>query len=135
MSGRPRRRIRRDDAGVSPVIGVILSVAITAILAGIVFVITTNKDSGATEHEQIAFIADERGGTPGGILTVVSILRGPVDMAHLAVTGSSHSAAPCTWSRTSGDLQAGDQLTCTAPGSVLVTDIRFQFLLYSQTFS
>lgn len=129
-----RNRFSDDSEGVSPVVGTVLAVSITVVLAGVVFLVS-DKTGTTSQHEQITFYSEERGSVPGGVLTVISVVRGPIVMENLAVGGTSHSASPCTWSRATGPLQAGDQLTCTQGGTITITDIEHKFLLYSGSFT
>lgn len=135
---------KANDEAVSPVIGVILMVAITVVLAAVVFVLVSNLSENAnTSNPQVAFTSDEQGATAGGVLTVVSITNGPLDLNKIMVSGTAVStsaqAANCkfngadlvlsagtaglppatSWVLPGGtaDLKAGDQISCTAVSS------------------
>ena len=108
---------RMDEEAVSPVIGVILMVAITVILATIVFVLVTEISGGAEEvAPRISFGSNETE------LTVISAPNGLV-WADFTVTG-------CTTVPT-GNVDAGDKVTgCSA--SITVRHDETNTLVYSR---
>lgn len=50
---------KQNDEAVSPVIGVILMVAITVVLAAVVFVLVSNLGKSSDKAPDVAFLADE----------------------------------------------------------------------------
>jgi archaeal type IV pilus assembly protein PilA len=133
MSKANRAFVRNEEA-VSPVIGVILMVAITVVLAAVVFVLVSNLGEGAdTSDPRVAFSKDEQGTAAGGVLTVVSIDNGPLALTGITVGGS---ATGCTWTNADmTDLSAGDQLACTGAGTVTISYAPTSTLLYSGSFA
>ena len=130
------QKFAQADDAVSPVIGVILMVAITVVLAAVVFVLVNGLTEGVENSEPVvAFTKDENGNTAGGFLTVADIENGPVVLANIVLGGSSHTATACTWTNADAtDLSAGDQLACTAAGTVTISDSASGKLLYSGSF-
>lgn len=112
----------QNDEAVSPVIGVILMVAITVVLAAVVFVLVSNLSGGGEDNPEIGFSKNSGAGT----LTVVSVnFDGPVAWADIDVNG-------CT-QPTTGDVTAGDQLT-SCSGDVTVSYTPNNALIYDTTF-
>lgn len=107
------------EAAVSPVIGVILMVAITVVLAAIVFVLVTQlSENTNTNSPRVSFQQQDDGAT----LMVVSAPTG-LDWGDFAVTG-------CTTIPT-GTVDAGDKLeVCGA--EVLVTHTPSNSVVYSR---
>src|SRR5688500_16831791 len=106
---------KQNDEAVSPVIGVILMVAITVVLAAVVFVLVSNLGEGADEKPQVGFTKDEDGANPGGTLTVATITNGPIETDNIVIAGS----ATCDWvtaPASGSDLAAGQQIECDAAG-------------------
>lgn len=107
----PKELMREDDA-VSPVIGVILMVAITVILAAVIasFVLglgdqaqqTTPQASFSFDYEDGATSTDDSWSTEGsdGLLTITHDGGDTIDATRLSVVGSSDS--------TGGDLTDSD---------------------------
>lgn len=107
------------EAAVSPVIGVILMVAITVVLAAIVFVLVTQlSENTNTNSPRISFQSQEDGAT----LMVVSAPAN-LDWSDFAVTG-------CTTVPT-GAVDAGDKLEVCAP-EVIVTHTPSNSVVYSR---
>lgn len=103
-------KLKNENEGVSPVVGVILMVAITVVLAAIVFVLVNNLGHGTNNANtpQMGFAQDNAAKS----LTVNSSPLG-VHWSDIGVTG-------CTTRPTTGDVLAGQKITgCT--GEVLVT--------------
>ena len=100
---------KQNDEAVSPVIGVILMVAITVVLAAVVFVLVSNL--GGTE--EWAFEVDDSG--PGGVLTVDGYPGFP-SWDEFGLGGTAACRLP------SGDVAYGDQIVCTSDGTVVLVD-------------
>lgn len=104
---RAKSRITLDDKAVSPVIGVILMVAITVVLAAVVFLLVNRlAQSPQDQAPDMAFSADG-----DGEVTVITAELG-LDWSDFTVTG-------CTTTPT-GTVDAGDQMTgCTGRVTVV----------------
>lgn len=122
-------RLRHGQEAVSPVIGVILMIAITVVVAGVLFVIVKQVGDTNTQAPSIQFVRDNQNGQ----LTVVKAFR-PFDLTEIEVRAGSdakfgYNVAPSTnlpantfvpFSTTSGqDLVGGDQVNfCSvSPGA------------------
>lgn len=104
-----------DDEAVSPVISTILMIAITVVLAVMVFVGVSDEEP--DEVPRIAFESDFSG--QGGRLTVVSV-TGDSGEAHWSrVAIGDASTASCTLP--AGEVHAGDVLVCTTEGKLILT--------------
>jgi flagellin-like protein len=102
---------RKNDDAVSPVIGVILMVAITVILAAVIAAFVFGMSGNITKTKTVAITAQKlnagnisvmnMGGQDGGTLTTMVVTTTPVSTAQctatptgLTVTGAA--GAPCT---------------------------------------
>lgn len=128
------RAFKQNDEAVSPVIGVILMVAITVVLAAVVFVLVSNLGEGANaENPRVSFSKDENGTADGGILTVVTIENGPIPLTEIVLGGGAGST--CTWTNSDAtNLSPGDQLECTGNGTITISHTETESLLYSGSF-
>jgi flagellin-like protein len=137
---------KQNDEAVSPVIGVILMVAITVVLAAVVFVLVSNLGKGTDAKPQVGFTKDENGASAGGTLTVATITNGPINLKDFVVGGTSNAGTPCTlngaaWPDTSststetGILAAGDQIACSDVGTITLSEESTGTLLYSGSFA
>jgi flagellin-like protein len=112
------KQLINDDDAVSPVIGVILMVAITVILAAVIatFVLGLG-DSLSNTAPQASFSFDyDAGAAPGDELDVTHDGGESIDPANLYVRGDS-SDAGSTWETLSGsssDVTAGGTITIGA---------------------
>ncbi len=98
-------RFKRDASGVSPVIGVILMVAVTVVLAAAVFTIVGRMASNQQAAPQMQFTTDDQGAS----WLLIAAPNG-LDWSEFTVTG-------CTVP--TGSVDAGDTLTgCTPPVTV-----------------
>lgn len=125
MSNTNRKRsLRNDVKAVSPVIGVILMVAITVVLAAVVFVLVKNlSDKNSTDvGPTVGFQKDSTAKT----LIVVQAPTG-IKWSDVTVTGCTK---PVTLPV---NVTAGDKLTA-CNGSVTVTYIPSNSLLYQTAF-
>ena len=122
---------RQNDEAVSPVIGVILMVAITVVLAAVVFVLVTKLAGNQKEQAPtISFSRVDASSTTGGTLTVVSVQGPAITWGEVCVKGNGANAGPagssslcgtasatCTYSAlATATVTAGDIITCTANG-------------------
>jgi len=116
------KSLLRDDDAVSPVIGVILMVAITVILAAVIasFVIGLG-DSNQTTAPSVSFSTDyDANAGSNGVLTItVDNVGESVEYQNIEITGSAGSGSTlgqswdnyATSGAASSDLTAGDQAT------------------------
>lgn len=143
---------KNNEEAVSPVIGVILMVAITVVLAAVVFVLVSDLGDGAgSDNPQVAFTKDEQGAFAGGILTVASISNGPLSLGTEGTGGAATvtigGSSSCVWDSVAndgtdntsgtaddGDMSAGDQILCTGAGTVTISHTTTGTLLYSGSF-
>lgn len=123
---------RKNDEAVSPVIGVILMVAITVVLAAVVFVLVTRlANNQGNQSPTISFDTRSTTTGTGGSLTVVAVQGGTVNWVDICVKDSSGTivgsggAGACTVGAgdvactfpTSGTVQAADVIDCRSiPG-------------------
>lgn len=118
------RQLIDDDNAVSPVIGVILMVAITVILAAVIatFVLglgdqvaeTAPQASFQFEYDGSLGASDDdfsdNGNTPDGVLTIRHAGGATIDAGRLAVTGSSVVDGPASWSDGSTGYGEGSEI-------------------------
>jgi flagellin-like protein len=98
---------KANDEAVSPVIGVILMVAITVVLAAVVFVLVSNLSKNSNQSApNISFSQDKSAKT----LTVIS-----ADVAKWSdITASFSAGTGCGQNApTTGSVSAGDKITVT----------------------
>ena len=122
-----KRKLSTDTAAVSPVIGVILMVAITVVLAAIVFILVSHlSQSGPGELPQISLTSDSVG-TTTATFTVSGIQNAPTwgELVFKDGTGATRTftvngAAPVTTAR----VAAGDVLKFTGLTSNTSYDFR-----------
>lgn len=118
---RSAQRFARDENAVSPVIAVILMVAITVVLAAVVFVLVS--DIGVNPPPpSIGFTVDSVEDT----LTVTTISTNVAKWGEFNVTG-------CTKPGNDTTVDAGDELT-DCSGSVKVVHVPSNTLIYSARF-
>jgi archaeal type IV pilus assembly protein PilA len=120
------RKFVKADEAVSPVIGVILMVAITVVLAAVVFVLVSDLGDQGDNAPGISF----QKSTNDKTLTVVKVSNGPVNWEDLTITGT------CTTKPTStGAVGAGDSLSgCEVGTSVKIVHTPTDTLIYNQVF-
>ncbi len=107
----------------SPVVGVILMVAITVVLAAVVFVLVQGLNKNTTEVPNLVFFK-KTGSTGGGTLTVTQadsdivwdhVLVGVNDADPVAVTAGTPGAGECTLpagTNLAGAVTSGQVITC-----------------------
>lgn len=124
-----------SDEAVSPVIGVILMVAITVVLAAVVFVLVSNLGEGSESAPNISFNKDSAEGT----LTVVQ--AEDAEWGDFSVTGCDSldsdgdgSAVESTASTNTDKVDAGDFLS-DCDGTVRITHRGTNSLVYETTFT
>ncbi|WP_440991128.1 type IV pilin [Haloarchaeobius baliensis] len=111
-----------EDDAVSPVIGVILMVAITVILAAVIgaFVLNIGGSQETAPQNQFDFeYSATPSGTDGGLVAVTHGGGGSLDATQLSLAGdfaTSGTPAPCQVNQASG-LSAGDKIVNASNGS------------------
>lgn len=101
----------QNDEAVSPVIGVILMVAITVVLAAVVFVLVSDLGDTGDAAPSISFNDDQAAGTT----TVIKADTG-LDWGDFTVTIADGTATTCAVAGNSGSVDAGDTLTVSQSG-------------------
>ena len=133
---RRTQRAATTDEAVSPIVGVILMVAITVVLAATLFLVTSRLKEGANaESPYIGFSTHDNAGAPGGTLTIVRITNGPVEKADVVVDGTA--GPTCSWNYldpTSLTINAGDELDCTGNGRVTISHAPSDTLFFQAVF-
>ena len=114
------RELLTDDEAVSPVIGVILMVAITVILAAVIgtFVLGIGQDQQTTPQATFEFDYDSN--TPELVITHTGGDSFTSENSKKLETKMSGSTSPSfssggDWDVASGDVSAGDSVTMTNP--------------------
>jgi flagellin-like protein len=131
---------KANDEAVSPVIGVILMVAITVVLAAVVFVLVSNLSKSSNSAPTVSFTADDTAKT----LTVVSapvpsigwdstsVTVGGTCAAHARLNSATVTfvSSPQTNKITGGDVISG----CLQGETFTLTHVATNTLLYSHSF-
>lgn len=106
-----------DEDAVSPIVGTILLVAITIVMAGTAFLLVQEQSESVEGTPRVAFQSDHRGS--GGTLTVAAVngVVGTADWAQVQVVDSSTAA--CTLP--TGTLAAGGVVQCTSEGTLVLS--------------
>lgn len=129
---------KQNDEAVSPVIGVILMVAITVVLAAVVFVLVTRLAGNQEDQSPtLTFSKQSNSSTPGGTLTVIAIQGAPdngVAWTDIDIKDASGALA-CTPMPT-GNVEAGDVIDCgtASDGPFYVRYVPTNTLLYTAQF-
>jgi len=117
------RKIRgwiKDKAGVSPIIAIILMVAITVVLAATIYVWVSGMGKGGTSTPSLSLVQTSKNAT--AISYLVSGVSEPIDKTELTATIGGASAT-ITESDGDGLIEAGETLTLTiGSGTVSVGD-------------
>lgn len=117
--------LERDERAVSPVIGVILMVAITVVLAAVVFVLVMNlSHNGAVQAPHVAITSDGRGN-----YTVVQADTALPWADLLLGCGPGQPAPTMTVGGTY--VAAGDRARCSATGHLSIVHRPSNALIYS----
>ncbi len=108
-------------------------VAITVVLAAVVFVLVSDLGGDTDDPPKASFQTDKSG--TGGTVRVVKISNGPIAYNEATATATSGT---CTlyWANgtamTSGNIGAGDYWTCSADASVSIVHTGTDTLLYRE---
>lgn len=129
---------KQNDEAVSPVIGVILMVAITVVLAAVVFVLVSNLGEGAEDAPEMGFSKDNDDGS-------VTVVRAPSggdaldwvdDIALGGTCTATLNGAAFPTATGANPVAAGDVLGgCAAGETLTVTHTGSNTLLYETDFS
>ena len=106
-----------DDSAVSPVIGVILMVAITVILAAVIGSFVLNLGGSLNDSAPQASFGFDFNTTGDDIVTVTHQSGDTIDAERLNVTGVNESATTWTSVAGSGQVSAGSSATFNSSGS------------------
>lgn len=98
-------KLMKDENAVSPVIGVILMVAITVVLAAIVFVLVSDLGDIDNSDARMHVITDEIDGNT--VLTVMSI-DGRINADNLVIKSNG---ATLSYTLSDAELEAGSTIT------------------------
>lgn len=112
--------LKANEDAVSPVIGVILMVAITVVLAAVVFVLVSDLGEGGEAAPQISFTKNSgsytAGTSPGTttsgsatVFTVTKVTNGPVNWVDLTITCTGGSLEQTS---NAGTVSAGQKIYC-----------------------
>ncbi len=123
------RAIRRDHAGVSPVIATILMVAITVVLAAVLYVMVAGLVTGPGTTPRAIGVAIGKTGdglswqltlsdvpsgkAPSSVFLTVFYANGTVAMSRTALSGLSGSASFVQIDSSATNIQAGDKILLT----------------------
>jgi archaeal type IV pilus assembly protein PilA len=146
------QNFRRDDEAVSPVIGVILMVAITVVLAAVVFVLVNNLGEGAESAPVISFTKSESadslsivtasGGADWGRLSITLNAAGKVHDEEIAQSTDGTAATANTAMDIpghTGAVLAGQSLyfclTAAGPLTVTIVDVNANQIVTTQSFN
>jgi len=110
------KKLLADDEGVSPVIGVILMVAITVILAAVIAAFVLGLGDSGTETPQASFDFDYDGSVDGNntALTITVESGDTIDGSQLSVEGDGLDGISDTNIFGDGDVTAGSSDTINA---------------------
>lgn len=120
---------KANDEAVSPVIGVILMVAITVVLAAVVFVLVSNLSKTNDQAPQLTFSKADASNGQGGTLTLVSSSKNGLAWAAFSLGGTATCAAI-----TDTTVDAGDVITCSTDGTVTLSHTATNTLVYQGSF-
>jgi flagellin-like protein len=133
---------KQNDEAVSPVIGVILMVAITVVLAAVVFVLVSNLGKGSEKAPNVSFNKDSSART----LTVVQADSG-IQWGDFTVGGTCSDTLVVTLPSgttgtfgaaaiTSADVTGGTLFSgCAASDTLTLSHIATNSLVYTTTFA
>ncbi len=128
---------KQNDEAVSPVIGVILMVAITVVLAAVVFVLVSNLGKGSEKAPNVSFNKDSSART----LTVVQADPGvnwdDFTVSGTCITGTAPTINGLSYATNSADTVSGGDVIggCTAGSTLSFTHTATNSLVYTTTFS
>jgi flagellin-like protein len=109
------RQLRNDDDAVSPVIGVILMVAITVILAAVIATFVLGLGEQVSDTAPQASFSFE---TSGGDVTITHAGGATLDIGNIDVTDSEGSDPGISgWGSGDSEISAGDSVTFTPAGT------------------
>jgi len=106
-------KMRKDSKAVSPVIATILMVAITVVLAAVLYVMVMGFGGSNSQSTPTATMTYTKANATGYIFTVASVTRNDVKMVDLGVLvtpTASSVGKPIIGTGATGNLIAGDQI-------------------------
>lgn len=119
------KQLLSEDDAVSPVIGVILMVAITVILAAVIGSFVLNLGGSLNDTApQASFGFDFNTGSGNDNVTITHQSGDTIDAERLNVTGVNSSAIEWTTAGTGGPVSAGSSATFNSSGSFASDTIR-----------
>lgn len=122
----------RDDRAVSPVIGIVLMVAITVVLATTVFFLVNDLGETTGPPPEASF-QNDRSGT-GGEVQVIALGNVPIDVEGLRIEPEDCVLRALSGvAKTTGELSAGDYVDCDSDGDVIIVDDTTGTLLWRGT--
>ena len=111
-----------DDRAVSPVIGVILMVAITVILAAVIGTFVLGLGSGLNSAPQAQLDFSYEDGSPAGKVTITHEGGAPLTAGQINVTSSVGNSADATaWASGNDQITAGESVTIDANATETVS--------------
>ena len=124
---------KNNEDAVSPVIGVILMVAITVVLAAVVFVLVTKLSGSDDAAPTLSISTDDDPSGTGGTFTIVGIEPEDTEWTTIEyVTNTATCGAlPATASTA---IVSGTQISCSADGAVTIRHIPTNTILWEHTF-
>lgn len=112
LKSRIARRLNADTRGVSPVIGVVLMIAVTVILASTIGVFVLGLGDNLEQTPQASWGAEQSNGN----LTITHERGDDIDASSISITVNG-SAAAYAGGGFSGTITAGDSVTITNAGN------------------
>jgi flagellin-like protein len=121
------KELLTEDRAVSPVIGVILMVAITVILAAVIgtFVLGLGQNVNSTPQASFSFDFEPNGGGSGYNVTIAheggdALTTDNTQSLEVAYTGTGGNAQTSTWASAASDfpVEAGNQTSLTGSSAV-----------------
>lgn len=133
------QNFRREDEAVSPVIGVILMVAITVVLAAVVFILVNDLGESGESAPEMAFTKDNaarnitvvKAPTGNDEIVYVDGLKWGGDCAVKGINGNPGAPTPAA------TVEAGDRLwvDCLADQTITFTHVATGTVVYQTTFT
>ncbi|RDZ96638.1 type IV pilin [Haloferax sp. Atlit-6N] len=106
------KQLFTDDSAVSPVIGVILMVAVTVILAAVIGSFVLNLGQGVQQTAPQASFGFDYDTTDNGNVTITHETGDSIDAARLNATGFQNGSASVAWTdHVSSTVSAGTSAT------------------------
>ncbi|GAB3413830.1 type IV pilin [Haloparvum alkalitolerans] len=117
------RNLLSDDRAVSPVIGVILMVAITVILAAVIGTFVLGLGDSVQQTSPSASFGFDYGDTPADNVTIAHEGGDSIDNSTLSV--NVEGADEGTWPEADGTVSAGSSITLGSDAAADITSTQF----------